>query len=210
MGEKIDREYYNADTVFLGNVLISKAAFFKMPADRTFATDTTFPKFDGLLGVSLMRDGVWKIDFAHNIITFASNMDSLKGIDDKILFAKSNVFDIFKTEAVFNDLRIKLAVDLGASSNVLLPLDEMKKLNNFKFAVRTTKNVKTVAGTSEIERYQLTNEKATINNHTYNVKVDGTKTGISILGLNFFRQFKYIIIDYPAGKMYVSASSTNS
>ena len=69
-GEKFDRKYFLADFVYLGNVLIKDVSLMEMPGNDAALKDTTYPKVDGLLGLSLIRKGIWKIDFEKNIITF--------------------------------------------------------------------------------------------------------------------------------------------
>jgi hypothetical protein len=203
-GEKIDRAYYMADSIYLGNVLATNVSMMQLPETRQAQADTTYPYFDGILGVSIMRPGIWKIDFEHNILTFTSSMDSLANTANKTLFAQSDLFDIFKTEVTFDGLHTKMSVDLGANSSIMISEKEMKQLKHFSKSEVKESNIKTAAGISKRTFYKLTNEQAVVNNHPYNVSVTGHKDqSTPIIGLNFFRQFKYIIIDYPAGKLYV-------
>lgn len=203
-GEKIDRTYYKADSIYIGNVLATDVSLVRNPESKKTATDTTYPHFDGILGVSIMRPGIWKIDFEHNILTFTSSMDSLTNTANKTLFAQSDLFDIFKTEATFDGLHTKMAVDLGANNSVMMSLKEMQQLKHFSRSETKESSMQTAAGISKQTFYKLTGEQMAVNNHPYNVTVIAFKEqSTPVIGLNFFRQFKYIIIDYPAGKLYV-------
>lgn len=205
-GEKIDRQYYKADSLYLGKVLVTDVSLIKIPGEQGPA-DTTFPVLDGILGTSLLRMGVWKIDFEHNQITFASSMDSIDSIDDKRLFAKSDLFDMYKTTVKLNGLEKKVSVDLGTNAHMLLALDDMKQLTDFSAAERKEGNQKTAAGLSKVVSYRLPNEPATINGEAYTLRVLGMEAqNTAVIGLGFFKQFKYVVIDYPGHKMYVSAN----
>jgi len=206
-GEQFERQYYRADSVYLGGVLVTNPSFIKMPKSNK-AADTSYPRFDGILGMSLLRNGVWKIDFEQNLLTFASNIDSITGIDDKVLFAESNLFDLFKTTVAMDGFSGKVSVDFGANLGMMLPLDDMKQLNHYSQATTKTGTMKTAAGVSAITTYRLPAEQIRINDHSYTVRVVGSKDqSDAVIGLDFFRQFKYVIIDYPKGKLYVGAQN---
>lgn len=203
-GEKIDRQYYNADSVYLGNVLITNASLLRVNENKD-THDTVYPNMDGILGLSLLRKGVWKIDFEQNTLTFASSMDSLRDIADKIKFAESSVFDIFNTQVQFNGLKKKVTVDFGTNAGIFMPLDDMKSLNDFSKAEVSNSTKKTAAGISSETAYRLPDEKISINGHTFSVRVIGSKNQTeAVIGLSFFKQFRYVILDYPNGVMYVS------
>ncbi len=203
-GENIDRAYYKADSIYIGSVLATDVSLVRNPEKQRTLADTAYPTFDGILGVSLMRPGIWKIDFEHNTITFTSSMDSLSNVSSKTLFAESDLFDIFKTEVSFDGFHQKMSVDLGANTGILMALKDMSQVKNFKQAEVKESTMKTAAGVSNQTFYKLTNEQAVVNNRPYQVNVLGHKDQTTaVIGLGFFRQFKYIVLDYPAGKLYV-------
>lgn len=208
-GEKIDREYYNVDSIFIGNIVVTNAALLKIP-EKQDLQDTVYPHMDGILGLNLLRKGIWKIDFQANIITFTSSMDSLSDVNDKLLFAESNLFDIFNVQTTFNGLQKKLAVDLGTNAGVFLPLEDMKQLSHFGQAEIRNTTKKTAAGISAEALYRLPQETISLNNQQFTVKVAGSSNQRDgVIGLAFFRQFRYIILDYPGRKMYVSKAIGN-
>ncbi|MBN9485278.1 MAG: hypothetical protein BGO70_02355 [Bacteroidetes bacterium 43-93] len=206
-GEKIDRRYYNADSVIIGNVLVTNASLLRIDENRD-KKDTVYPNMDGILGLSLLRKGIWKIDFENNTLTFASSMDSLRDISDKIKFAESSVFDIFSAQVQLDGVKEKVAVDFGTNAGIFLPLNDMEKMNNFSNAEVSTSTKKTAAGISSETAYRLLNERVSVNGHSFNVRVIGSKNQTeAVIGLSFFKQFRYVILDYPNGIMYISGTT---
>lgn len=206
-GEKIDRQYYNADSVYIGNVLVTNASLLRINENRD-KKDTVYPNMDGILGLSLLRKGIWKIDFENNTLTFASNMDSLQDVSDKIKFAESSVFDIFSTKVQLNGLTEKVSVDFGTNAGIFLPLEDMQKMNSFGKAEVKQSSKKTAAGISSETGYRLPDERVSINGHTFNVRVIGSKNQTeAVIGLSFFKQFRYVILDYLNGIMYISGTT---
>jgi hypothetical protein len=203
-GEQFSRQYYRADSVYLGDVAIAGPSFIKMPGSNK-AADTSYPQFDGILGMSLLRNGVWKIDFETMQLCFTNSIDSLGNTQDKILFAGSNLFDVFQANVQLDGLEKKVSVDFGANMGMMLSLEDMKQLTHFKQATQKTGTQKTAAGVSAITTYRLPAEQVKIGDQAFTVKVVGSeRQSTAVIGLDFFRQFRYVIIDYPKGKLYVA------
>ena len=57
----------------------------------------------GVFGDNLISKGIWKIDFEKNILTFASNIDSMEGLQEAIRIPSRFVDNIISLDVVFSN-----------------------------------------------------------------------------------------------------------
>lgn len=182
----------------LGNIAINNVTYMK----TVFLPNEAF----GVLGRNVTRSGVWFFDFNTNKLILANSIDKIDiSSNCKVLDVKFNfVEDIIFTPKI-EGKEVKLKLDFGYAGMVLLPA---KVLNKYRFSDTTSKLVElgSLSGSSLTTKIYATDKRMEMGGEMYNVNLESyssyeSKNGL--VGLGFFRQYRYLIIDYSKGKLYV-------
>lgn len=205
-GQKITTHFLVAPNVRFGDINVRNVAFLTTPYVRKTAS--------GLLGRNILKKGVWKIDFENKMITFANSTDSIGPVDkmDKLPVK----FDYFDRITVKMTMEKKMTdvfeVDFGYNGAVTLPFKQFSKLAKDGYVRKASGTATTAAGAVETNYYLLEHGILTFKDETY---LDFTITSSDVikdklLGLGFFSQFKYVIIDYVNKALYLSREKVAS
>src|SRR5690606_12850406 len=160
----------------------------------------------GVLGRNVTRSGVWFFDFNTNKLILANSIDKID------IPSSCNVLDVkfnFVEDIIFTPQNegkeVKRKLDFGYAGMVLLPA---KVLNKYRFSDTTSKLVElgSLSGSSFTTKIYATDKRMEMGGEMYNVNLESyssyeSKNGL--VGLGFFRQYRYLIIDYSKGKLYV-------
>jgi tmRNA-binding protein len=88
---------------------------------------------------------------------------------------------------------------------ILLPKDIFDNIDISHEAVLKDTLITTLASKSKITKRTLQRENLMINNKNYTTQIitfDNSK--MSLIGLKFFKQFDFVVIDYSKKKLYLS------
>jgi predicted aspartyl protease len=202
-GRKIDNVQYLTDSLKLGIVTINHVLTTGV-GDR--ANKGIFSD-DGVLGDNVMIKGAWKIDFEHQIITFANSIDSIDYVNDaQKIPIKYTRADNFLVDVAFdNNVSVPIEVDLGSNGTITLKKTVFDKIDVNHKAEVTQGDVITMAGTQKVTKYKLNDAAVKINGKDFKMAIrSNEKMTTNLLGMGFFTQFKFIILDYPNKSFYVS------
>lgn len=196
-GKSIKGDVFLCDTVFIENVAFSNVLAYNI--------NDTSRRTNGVIGENIISLGAWMFDFDEGIATFASSIDSLEIVSMYNRMLPSTFADnIFFIEPTFaNGLKKKFAVDFGFSGSAALPLkdfDEISSTFKHSFPARFT----TPAGEQIVDN-KLSHETVALGTDSVQMTwYSNDKMTESVVGFAFFRQFQYVILDYPNQKIFVS------
>jgi predicted aspartyl protease len=207
-GKKIDKVFYSTEILSFGDVSFKQVAF--METSLSNFSDAFYDNIEkpvGLFGGDLLSKGVWKINFKDSILTFASSADSIENLNETTeipIYSSLNGL-IYINAIVKNSITQKLTIDFGFGGMILLPKDIFDNIDNRNEAVLKDTLIATLASKSKITKRTLQRENVMINNKNYSTQIitfDNSK--MSLIGLNFFKQFDFVVIDYSKKKLYLS------
>ena len=159
---------------------------------------------DGVFGADLMSAGVWKLDFLHGLLTFASSLDSIDGLDRAEVLYSTFTDNHTKIEVKFGSGITKtMSIDLGYNGYLLLPMDEFEQLRQSKYVVPGTATFSTPASRSVVEQRSFL-DTVKINPHQFlTVVASNEKVKERLVGWRFFKQLDFMIIDFINRKVYL-------
>ena len=207
-GKKIDQVFYSTERLSIGIVTFKQVAFMETSlANFSDAFSELNEKPVGLFGADLLSKGVWKINFRDSILTFASSIDSLGSLNGatEIPIHVSLNGSIYLNADLTNSISQKLMIDFGFGGMILLPKDIFNNIDIHHEAVLKDTVSTTLASKSKITKSTLTKQNVMINNKSYTTQMvtfDNSK--MSLIGLKFFKQFDFVVIDYLKKKLYLS------
>ena len=207
-GKKIDKVFYSTEILSIGDVSFKQMAFMEtFLSNFSDAFSDNIEKPVGLLGGDLLSKGVWKINFKDSTLTFASSVDSIGNLNEATeipIYTRLNG-SIYLNAIVKNSITQKLTIDFGFGGAILIPKDIFDEIDISHEAVLKDTLITTLASKSKISRRTLKGENVKINNINYSTQIitfDNSK--MSLIGLNFFKQFDFVVIDYSEKKLYLS------
>ena len=194
-GTHIKGEVYTCDTVGLGRVNFANVPFYKIAGPM-----------QGAFGENLISKGVWEINFENNTLTFASSIDSLGDVDRASLLPANFSDNAVWISFGFKDGRTKLLqLDLGFNGGMLLPSKDFRQLTRAQSHIdKQMQNFSTPGGANELETSRFP-DTVFIQKIPYTTVISTNKVAAErLIGLGFFQQFAYIILDYRGHRIYVS------
>lgn len=199
-GKTIAGDVYICDSIGLGGV-----AFRQVPI-YNISNETNAHAADGAIGENIMTEGIWKIDFLHRVISFASTADSIEGLKEaEQLPASFTSSGIEITVDCSNHIQKQFELDLGYNGSFILPAKEFaaiaagnKKMYIDSMRFATPASAVNTETTSVIDSIRIGHHSFTVSLCTNPLVKE------RLVGLRFFRQFEFIIIDYPGKKCYIS------
>jgi len=207
-GKKIDKVFYSTEILSIGDVSFKQVAFMETSLSNFGdAFNDNIEKPVGLFGGDLLSKGVWKINFKDSILTFASSVDSIGNLNEaiEIPIHKGLNGSIYLNAIVKNSITQRLTIDFGFGGMILLPKDLFEKIDIKNEAVSKDTLSTTLASKSKIIKKTLECENVMINNKKYTSQIiTFSNVNMSLIGLKFFKQFDFVVLDYPKGKLYLS------
>ncbi len=187
------------DSLTFENITFIKAPFYVMPDDSKGNRND-----DGVFVGDLMSTGVWKIDFKKNELTFASTIDSLRGINKAEVFPV--IFDqkYIKIEVAFgSNIAKTMAIDLGYNGDLLLPLNEFNKIGLSKKTFPTSSIFKTPASENLVSSLSFLDTVKINHNWYFAIVSSNEKVKERLVGLQFFKRFDFVIFDFINKQIYL-------
>jgi predicted aspartyl protease len=202
-GKKIDNVFYLTDSVKLGNISFNHVLVNGLPDYK----DTAHYNYDGIFGDNLIIKGIWKIDFEHQILTMASSIDSISGLNEaKKIPARLNYGYNFNIDVAFdNNITERMEVDLGYNGFITMPKTQFFKIDSSRKAIIKEGQVTSASGTQATKQYVLENvdiKIGSLSTHTKIISSDVMRK--KYLGLGFFAKYKFVIFDYLNKSIYLS------
>ena len=131
---------YLCDSIRLGKVKFDNAVIYDISQpilngwNRSGVTEA--------FGDNLISSGIWKIDFENNLLTFGSDIDSIKGCQNTIGIPARFRHNIISEEVFFSKrIHYWASVDLGYSGFIIMPMKQFKQMDAADKAFINTQSV---------------------------------------------------------------------
>ena len=200
-GKVIKGDVYICDSISIGQVSLKNVHFYNI------SNATNAGKTDGVIGENIMSEGIWKIDFSTRMITFASSPDSIKGLQQANLVPAAFTSNAIEIEVSFrNNIKKKFDLDLGFNGCLILPAEEFRLLeaDNTKGILTDSLRFSTPAGFQNIKN-DFTADSIRIGGLQFLSLIATNKlVKDKLIGLDFFKHFEFVVIDYVSRKVYLS------
>jgi hypothetical protein len=202
-GKSVPNIFYRTNNVKLGNVRFDKVVMNLIP-DRT---DSTFFQYEGIFGTNAMVKGIWKIDFEHNLLTFASSIDSIENVSEAQKLATT--FDgstKIKVDLLSeNNVKTIVELDLGYNRAVGLTKDVFDQIDVNHKAIVKEGTIITASGPSKVTGAILDSSPIKLGDKAFTTTITTSNLmSKNLVGIGFFNQFKFVIFDYLNQAVYVS------
>ena len=199
-GTKIEGDVYECDNISIGGIRIENLLFYKI--------DDTLARPIGVIGENIISQGAWMIDFDNNKVIFASSVDSFD--TKRILYEarhlptnyKDNTFTI--KIAFGNGVTKMFEVDLGFNGMAILPLKDFSEIIDPGKTFESDISFKTPAGNHFIKS-TTSHQKVLLGTDSVSFMFStNDRVAEKLVGLGFFKQFEFVVLDYPNKQIYVS------
>ncbi|MEO5683052.1 MAG: aspartyl protease family protein [Chitinophagaceae bacterium] len=198
-GRSIKGNVYICDTVSLGNAAFTQVPFYEMDyIDREMG--------DGVLGIDILSKGVVKVDFRNNLMTFASSIDSIKGIGEASILPSRFTEKSIDIDVGFrNDITKTLSLDLGCNEDIMMPADEFLPIKKNNSGYREDVAVFSTPGSSVKVHNLRVRDTISVGGRSFIAGIASNNVvKEKLMGLNFFRQFDFIVLDYLNSRVYIA------
>jgi hypothetical protein len=202
-GKTLPNIFYKTDNIKLGNVRFDKVVINQVP-DRT---DTINFRYEGIFGTNAMVKGIWKIDFEHNQLVFASAIDSIENVAEaqKLETEFVGISKIKVNLTSENNVKVILEVDLGSNRSVSLQKEVFDQIDVTHKATVTQGTVITASGETKVTKYALSSVPIKLGDKDFTTALSTNNLmKKNLLGIGFFDHFKFVIFDYINKAIYVS------
>jgi hypothetical protein len=198
-GGKIDDVAYLTDSVQVGGINFN----------HVLLTAAPNVNFDGLFGINTMCLGIWKIDFEKQQLTFASSIDSIANLQEtNTIPANFDKWHKITLPVTFQNNKIeKIDVDLGYNRGVIVSQALFNEIDADNKAIVEPSEITSAAGTSKITLHRLDKMIIKIGENTYTTSLrtnEKITKRTKLIGLEFFTQFKFVVIDFINKVIYLS------
>jgi predicted aspartyl protease len=195
-GNMIKGSVYVCDTVSLAGVAFNDVLLYKI--------EDTGSAPRGVIGENIISKGVWMIDFENQKVFFASSVDSFPDFKWGMLMLPAQFENnIFTIESQFaNGMKKRFAIDLGFNGFAILPLKDFDEVSSR----RSSSEVRfSTPGGNQVVKNYTTYEKVMIGTDSVGLLYSSNeKVAESVVGLGFFRQFSFVVLDYINHTVFVS------
>lgn len=198
-GNKIKGDVFICDSVLIGDVAFRHVLFYSINKNKR-------SKINGVFGANLISKGIWKINFKDHEMMFASHIDSLGKLDSAKKLTSSFSSKGIKIDIDFLNGKTKqAAIDLGFNWGILLPAKDFEEISTEGIKMyKDSLLFSTPGGTVTILSTEAMGS-VQVNNEWYTTQISSNpKVNEKLVGLLFFRQFEYIILDYINHDVYIS------
>ena len=193
-GASIKGDVYLCDRIFFGGIELQDVQFYNISDE-----------IDGVLGDNIISKGVWKIDFSKETLTFASSSDSIEELRlMERLPAKFSSGGILIDVSFRNNIVKNVQLDLGFNGGILLPPKTFRQVakGNSKF-YKDSLRFSTPSHATIIEATHVF-DTFKINRNQFSTLISSNEQAReSLIGLGFFGQFRYVVIDYLNKAVYI-------
>ena len=199
-GKVLQGDVYICDSVHIGDLRFTNVPFYNI------SNESNNSNIDGAIGESIMEHGIWKINFKNKRIAIASDIDSIKstgGVTRLPAFFTSKAIEIEISFSNGNQQRVGL--DLGFNGDIILPAAAfMLAISPGKKTVMEKRKFSTPAGSGIVDD-RTTHDRIRAGSQYFETLVSSNKlVKEKLIGLLFFKQFEFMIIDYINKVVYLS------
>jgi len=187
------------DTLSFENIIFRNVPFYVMPYNPNDNKND-----DGVLGIEVMSKGIWKFDFRNNVLSFASDIDSFKEINQSEIFPATFNEQSIAVEVNFGNDNVKrMPVDLEFNGDLLMPLNEFKSISKSSQTFANVGRFKTPTQQTLVNTLSVF-DTVNIGHNFFGTFVSSNETVKErLIGLAFFRRFDYVIFDFINKRIYI-------
>jgi hypothetical protein len=199
-GQVLQGDVYMCDSINIGGLSFTNIPFYNI------SNENNNGKIDGAIGESIMKHGIWKIDFKNKRIAIASDIDSIQGIRSATALPALFTGKAIEIEICFsNGNKQGVGLDLGFNGAIILPSAAfMRAIAPNKKTVMEKRRFSTPAGSGIVDD-RTARDRIQAGHEPFETTVSSNKLVTEkLIGLRFFKQFEFIVIDYINKAVYVS------
>ncbi|HTR31667.1 MAG TPA: hypothetical protein VMH27_20485 [Puia sp.] len=199
-GTRVHGDVEYCDSLFFEGVEFRAVPFYVMPNNFGHLNSD-----DGVFGGDLMSRGIWEIDFRRRILTFTSELDSLRDIaNSEILPAVFNK-DNIKIDVELGKGVVKTAaIDLGYHGDIILPMEDFLAIRTANKKFSRPSEFMTPASASVVNDLYFF-DTIKLNNNWFHVMVSSNeKVKERLVGVEFFDRFDFVVFDFKNSKIHIS------
>lgn len=199
-GRKINGDVYLCDSIRIGNLSFKNLQLYNI------SNEANADKPDGVIGEDIMRKAIWKIDFKNQQIGIASSPESVQGWAEAVALPAVFTSKAVAIEVVLgNAVNTTLELDLGYNGAVIIPASLFKSVVGGKNnSYRNSMDFSTPSGTSVVDNVTAKDSIRIGQQRFMTLITTNDLVKEKLLGLGFFSQFEFVIIDYLDKTVYVS------
>ena len=192
--------------VYICNSMAIGAVNFKNIALYNISNKTNEGRVDGAIGENIMAEGIWKIDFNQQLLTVSSAIDSIKGMEQAELLPAAFTEKGIEIEVSFrNNSKEKFELDLGYNGSLIMPAREFASVTaGNKKTFTEARRFSTPAGASTVENTIVRDSIRVGRQHFATLISTNKLVKEKLIGLDFFNQFEFVVIDYINKAVYLS------
>ena len=201
-GKRVQGEVFDCDSLLFGDVRFHNVQVYHL--EKKARSDSR-QRFNGVMGSNLIEKGVWKIDFLHKQITFSSSVDSLSN-----LWMTQEIPAIFTSQGIQltvvfpNGLAHKVEIDLGFNGGILVPSAAYQSITKSVARGFSDRRKLFLPSGNPLQVLSHRMEKVIIGNEQKNIILTSTEQIQEwLLGLEYFTQYDYIVMDFLNKKLYL-------
>lgn len=200
-GKVLQGDVYMCDRISIGAISFVNIPFYNISKEKNAAAD-------GVIGESIMQHGIWKIDFKNNRLAIASDLDSIPGIAWSNPVQARFTGKAIELEIRFsNNNRQSISLDLGFNGSIILPSADFKlAIAPGRKTALEKRRFSTPAGSGIVDDRSAMDRIHTGRQAFETLISSNELVKEKLIGLRFFKQFEFIVIDYPNKAVYLSKS----
>ncbi|MDN3655964.1 hypothetical protein QWZ08_10030 [Ferruginibacter paludis] len=186
------------DTLIFGHVMFEQCPFYVMKDEATPSD------FDGVLGSELMNKGIWEINFSKDELIFTSSIDSLPDAAGcEPLQATFRENSITLNVKFSNGVTKRISVDLGFNQGMMLPHKDYKDIGKKNVYVLSDAKFTTASDSQHVTAFATVDTIKIGDNRFVTSVLAAENNEESLVGLQFFKRFKFIILDFKNKKLLI-------
>lgn len=204
-GKRMMGNLYVADSIHIGDVCFSNIVLYSVPLNPNPAYHPL--SIAGVMGDNLISKGVWKINFSDSTMEFASSIDSISDLEHSIKIPAENREGILSINSTMPDGTVqKMAIDFGYNKAVLIPIEAFRNVNHRGMGTVKTALYSTPSGNISTNNYEIS-DSIKLNGFAFETMIRSNDFfRYRIVGIEFFKSFEYIVLDYKSSTLYLSAN----
>jgi hypothetical protein len=198
-GKNIEGDVYLCDSISIGQLSFKNVLFYNI------SNKSNAGKTDGAIGENIMNQGIWKIDFKNHLLTIASSADSIKELQQAVLLPAAFTEKAIEIEVSFrNNIKKKVELDLGYNGFIIMPAAAFTIIaDGNKKAFKQPRRFSTPAGVANIEDITVS-DSIQVGRQQFGTLISSNElVKETLIGLAFFSQFEFIVIDYINKAVYL-------
>ncbi|MDR1584043.1 MAG: hypothetical protein LBS55_12465 [Prevotellaceae bacterium] len=172
-----------------------KNVFYSIEAKENISPFMKKFGFGGILGMNIISQANWVVDFSENSIKTLSKDDDLMFNCEPKLLLLYNKRSTPKTTFIVQEIKIKdILIDSGSDADIVLCESDIKKINQIIHPIDTNNYRTHGLYSSSTKGKQYVYKSIAINNHQFDtLKIRQGNT--RLIGMGFFRKFDKVYLN---------------